>query len=398
MQISFAILNSCTSLQDYELSNAGAPRKQHMTPTMDFNFIVEGKVKDSTLKMGISPILPNKGVSPAVLTRGLLESVKKGSKHNVDTYSLNQCLSIRPDDRISMNKEAKPLSRQFLINRGSPKQDLLLKHERVSEIDYGASPLQRKMCEDHADFLYKKFMSSDILVIGECVPTGTITSSAIASLIFAHPIEDLYISGSTPNSGYVGEMSLVAKRRISSAKSLIDNLPDYQKASQQSVLEAIADLSQRTLYLFLKMLREKHPMGVSNKKIILAGGWHVAIPYIVALKHADSSLLAQITLATTRWVLDPYVPPRGLDLRKALNRAEFEHFPYVASDMIMDRFKGYEEIAPYFQGEIKEGCGAGGAMCLANLLGIHTKIQDKFLNESIEQARKFALPIKESVC
>ena len=289
------------------ISGAGQnPEKTLLTPILDAELIIHGSITST----GIKPNTPTGCPTPASITRAMM-------------------------DLISM----KPL----FINAGlsqSPTVPCLDVYGCV-----GDDPRERDAVPC-ADSLYNRGMwigeylsrSSDLLVLGECVPGGTTTALCVLRAL-----------------GFMASVS----------SSFVDNPMSLKEEICKRVLQRIREQSIRSPLDIIRVTGD--PMmpvaaGIAHTypgTLVLAGGTQMLA--VAALVKAFGDRVPVI--ATTSYVRDDV----------SANVVELAGRIAVKAIFVDPGFHdiGHAGLFRYCIGEVKEGMGAGGAMLLAHMLG-HT--------------------------
>jgi uncharacterized protein (TIGR00303 family) len=287
------------------ISGAGPnPEKTLLTPILDAELIIHGSIKSTRIK----PNTPTGCPTPASITRAMM-------------------------DLIAM----KPL----FINAG------LAQSPTVPCLDVygcvGDDPRERDAVPC-ADALYNRGMwigeylsqSSDLLVLGECVPGGTTTALCVLRAL-----------------GYMASVS----------SSFVNNPMSLKEEICKRVLQRIREEGIRRPLDIIRVTGD--PMmpvaaGIVHTypgTLVLAGGTQMLA--VAALVKAFGDRVPVI--ATTSYVRDD-VSANVVDLAGQIS---------VKVIFVDPGFNdiGHTGLARYCIGEVKEGMGAGGAMLLAYLLG-----------------------------
>jgi uncharacterized protein (TIGR00303 family) len=287
------------------VSGAGAtPEKTLLTPVLDAELITTGAITSYPVR----PDTPTGCPTPASITRAMMELcgmqalfINSGLRHTPTVPCLDVYGIIGDDPRF---RDAVPFA-----------GDLVQKGEIIGT------------------FLSK---SSDLLVLGECVPGGTTTAMCVMRAL-----------------GYKASVS----------SSFINNPVTIKEEICQQALQRIKACSVASPVDIIRYTGD--PMmavsvGISKTysgKLILAGGTQMLavcaiiksmggpLPYVVTTSYVRDDPSANVQqIASQIGVKIIYVDPGFGDL-------------------------GHSGLARYCIGEVKEGMGAGGSMCLAYLLG-----------------------------
>ena len=196
----------------------------------------------------------------------------------------------------------------------------------------------------HADALYKKgmlvgtFLSqrSDLLVLGECVPGGTTTALCVLrALGYSATVSSSFVENPVSKKEKICEAALfrIRENKISEPIDIVE----YTGDPMMAVAAGIA-----TTY---------------SGDLILAGGTQM-LAVAAILKSTGSTLPFVVT---TTYVRND----------RSANVENIAHQIGVKTYYVDPGFEdlGHPGLARYCIGEVKEGMGAGGAMCLAHLMG-----------------------------
>jgi len=287
------------------VSGAGAtPEKTLLTPVLDAELITWGAITSHPVR----PDTPTGCPTPASITRAMMELcslqplfINAGLRHTPTVPCLDVYGRIGDDPRL---RDAVPRA-----------QDLVLKGEVIGS------------------FLSK---SSDLLVLGECVPGGTTTALCVMRAL-----------------GYEASVS----------SSFVNNPVTIKEEICRGALERIkADAITSPLDIMRYSGDPMMPVAVGIAKtytgeLILAGGTQMLavsavikaegrpLPYVVTTSYVRDDPSANVQQIARQIVVEIiFVDPGFGDI-------------------------GHSGLARYCIGEVKEGMGAGGAMCLAYLLG-----------------------------
>ncbi len=329
----FILALSNTATADIEgITQAGIPGMIHLTPTLDCEFLMTGEVVS----------LPNiaetpKGVpTPALITRAI-NLLKPFSR----LEALDLGLRVKPQGDIKIHS--------FNI---TPSQSIAT----------GANIDAKALFKKGFDFGKSYECSSDYVILGESVPSGTTTATATA-LALGYDAKELFSSSfkDVPNS--------IRQETISKALKLVEGKSD--------IFDILGLVSDNMLIFVAGFI-----LGVNSRfPLILAGGTQMACALLVANSIAqvedidlDSSALA---LATTKWVAED----KNSDIKALLEMLDFPINAYY-SDFDFSLSK-HPALKLYDEGEAKEGVGAGGALFYGDLNGLSkediTKQVESFL-------------------
>lgn len=299
------------------VSGAGStPDNTLFTPILDAELIIQGAITSHPIK----PNTPTGCPTPASITRSMMELcdlqplfINSGLRYIPTVPCLDVYGEIGEDPRFC---DAIPKA-QSLFEKGK---------------------------------LIGKFLSasSDLIVLGECVPGGTTTALCVLRAL-----------------GYDASVS----------SSFIDNPVSHKEEICRIVLERVrADHVTAPLDVLKYTGDPMMPVaaGISSAfsgHIILAGGTQMLA--VSAIIKAMGYPLPSVV--TTSYVRDD--PSANVDQIARQIGVKIFYVDPGFGDI------GHAGLARYCIGEVKEGMGAGGAMCLAYLLG-HSpkKIRDKILS------------------
>jgi uncharacterized protein (TIGR00303 family) len=287
------------------VSGAGAtPEKTLLTPVLDAELITWGAITSHPVR----PDTPTGCPTPASITRAMMELcslqplfINAGLRHTPTVPCLDVYGRIGDDPRL---RDAVPRA-----------QDLVLKGEVIGS------------------FLSK---SSDLLVLGECVPGGTTTALCVMRAL-----------------GYEASVS----------SSFVNNPVTIKEEICRGALERIkADAITSPLDIMRYSGDPMMPVAVGIAKtytgeLILAGGTQMLA--VSAVIKAEGRPLPYVV--TTSYVRDD--PSANVQQIARQIGVEIIFVDPGFGDI------GHSGLARYCIGEVKEGMGAGGAMCLAYLLG-----------------------------
>jgi uncharacterized protein (TIGR00303 family) len=287
------------------VSGAGStPENTLLTPILDAELIVQGAITSHPIK----PNTPTGCPTPASITRSMMELcdlqplfINAGLRHTPTVPCLDVYGAIGEDPRI---RDAVPMA-----------QELFKQGKWIG-----------KYLSD----------SSDLLVMGECVPGGTTTALCV--------LRSLGYSASVSSSFVDNPVSLkeeICRKVIARIRADHVTAPlEIIKYTGDPMMPVAAGISS-TYTGHLLLGGGTQMLAVSA--IIKAMG--LPLPSVVTTSYVRDDLSANVEhIARQIGVKIFYVDPGFEDL-------------------------GHTGLARYCIGEVKEGMGAGGAMCLASLLG-----------------------------
>ena len=298
------------------LSGAGpTPEKTLLTPNLDAELVTTGRIASLPLK----PNTPTGCPTPASITRAMIELtgvpplfINAGLKHPLTVPYLDALGGIGRDPR---NGDAVPLAK-----------NLFLHGQEIGKI---------------------LSWSSDLLVLGECVPGGTTTALCVLRAL-----------------GYPATVS----------SSFIQNPVSQKESFCRHVLKGISDNNITEPLDIIRSVGD--PMipvaaGIAHTytgKLVLAGGTQM-LAVCSVIKAMNGPMPA---VATTIYVGED----RTANVQKLAGMLGV-HLYYV--DPGFDTL-GHDGLARYCRGEVKEGTGAGGAMFMAYMMGFtQDQIQKKII-------------------
>jgi len=327
-----ALSNTYTANID-GITQAGIPGMLHLTPTLDSEFLCSGEVR-SLDNIAETP----KGVpTPALITRAihLLKPFQ-------DIELLNLGLEIKPK----------------------------LEYFKHNEFDINPSNSIRTGAKIDAETIFQKGISfgqnytttSDYVILGESVPSGTTTAKATA-IALGYNCKDYFSSSfkNVPNN--------IKDSTINEALSNINENDD--------IFSILGKVSDNMLIFNAGFI-----LGLNNKiKIVLAGGTQMACVLLVVNKILEVMQgeieTSNLSLWTTSWVAED----KNSDIEKLINMLNFKVNTFY-SDFDFS-ISNHPALKLYDEGEAKEGVGAGGALVYAMLNGLTkediTKKVEEFL-------------------
>jgi len=302
------------------ITQAGLPGLMHLTPTLDAEFLICGKLK--SLKK-----LPKtaKGIpTPALITR---------SVHLLHPFGHIEALDLGLPTPPRL--KAKKLHHFAIPPSG--------------KISKGANINAKEIFEKGYRFAESYQLKDDYLILGESVPSGTTTATATA-LALGYEAEGFFSSSfkDVPND--------IRQRTI--AKAL-------QKAKNQTDLFDILGTVSDNMLIF----NAGFILGVNGRfPMVLAGGTQMAAVLLVANRIIDYMGTAfeakNLMLCTTKWV----AKDKHSNIKALLQMLDF---PIDAYYTYFDFSQAHTPaLKRYDKGEAKEGVGAGGAVMYGYLNGV----------------------------
>jgi uncharacterized protein (TIGR00303 family) len=287
------------------VSGAGStPDNTLLTPVLDAELIVQGSITSHKIK----PNTPTGCPTPASITRSMMELcdlqplfINSGLRHTPTVTCLDVYGEIGEDPRF---QDALPRAHE-LFGQG----------------------------QQIGKFLSR---SSDLLVLGECVPGGTTTALCVLrALGYDASVSSSFVDNPVSQKEEICRMVL-ARVRVDHVTAPLDVL-QYTGDPMMPVAAGISS--------------------TYTGHLILAGGTQMLS--VSAIIKAMGLPLPSVV--TTSYVRDD--PSANVDhIARQIGQKIFYVDPGFGDI-------GHAGLARYCIGEVKEGMGAGGAMCLAHLLG-----------------------------
>ncbi len=335
--ICFNIINgAATHLPGlHQLSDAGVGQNlMHLTPTRDTELITSGQ--SVTPLPGIQSsgdgLLSNRGVSPAVLTRGLLRMFyKAGYRIEFNSFNFNVPLpQVETQEWLGVN--------QHFGGINSDTDTLVNEH---------LLPTLTSQAERNC-----------ISILAECGVGGTTFSTLWLRLLTGLRLSP---AGSTQD-----------KQKLASKSAILTQLEQvYLHDNREFELDKLLadaqfhDEIQQAICGLVRQWPSHLPLPQ------FAGGMMFVAPLLGARRAQE--LTQSITISTTRWVLKG----DGLHILNHLDSDDVINANTTSFNAsVMDCLNVYE------QGQVVEGCGLGGCLVLAEELGW----SEQKIIESLEQA------------
>jgi uncharacterized protein (TIGR00303 family) len=207
--------------------------------------------------------------------------------------------------------------------------------------------------------------TSDYMVIGESIPGGTTTALGV---LLAMGIDAKgKVSSSMPKNPHQLKIETVEKGLKASGIKFGDYANDP--------IKAVSSVGDPMIPAHAGLV-----LGAAeNVPVIMAGGTQMAAALAV-VKASDSSVLDNVAIGTTRWV----ITDKTSDLSGLI--AKIADVPIFAADLNFGQSK-FDGLKAYEAGVVKEGVGAGGA-AIAAMLKSTGKITKEVLLEEIEKNYK----------
>lgn len=319
----FILLTASSKVSEYEgISAAGVnPQARRLTPALDAEALILG----ATVSAGHLPFSPRGIVSPVVVSRGCLNLLGL-EKRVVDCGSFQSpiCELLRLSERVAECPSS---------GRALPAELVLSLFQKGLEI--GSS---------FADY-------NDYLVVAECVPGGTTTALGLLSAL-SYDVRGL-LSSSLPECNHEQRWSIVEQG--------LKKTPYSREQMSKHALLAVASLGDP-----MQAVACGIAMSASRKIPVFLGGGSQMLAVLSLIKSMHEhghqiARLANITVMSTTWVVDD----SGAGVRRL---AELTGASMLAAypDFHGSRHAG---LQAYEDGNVKEGAGAGAALCLSFLSG-----------------------------
>lgn len=300
------------------ITQAGIPGMIPLTPTLDAEFITNGKV----FSLGELAETPTGVPTPAIITRAV---------HNLVPFSTIEILDLGLV-KLPQNSTYK----SFGI---SPSDSI------ATGANIDAKAVFRKGMAVGESYELK----GNYLILGESTPSGTTTATATA-LALGYDCKNDF------SSSFLNVPNNIRNETINKALSLINN--------DMNNFEKLSLVSDNMLIFCAGFL-----MSASRRfHVVLAGGTQMAACLLVADKLREDVLMRvkheNITLATTSWVAND----KNSDIAHILSLLSYKpnaiYTTFSFEDATIPILKKYDE------GEAKEGVGAGAALAYAHVNGV----------------------------
>ncbi len=302
------------------ITQAGIPGMLHLTPTLDAEFLCTGEVK-SLKNIAQTP----KGVpTPALMSRAV--------------HLLHPFESI---ELLNLGLEVAPKVEGFKLHN--------FEIQPSQNIAKGANIDAKALFQKGVAFGKAYRATSDYLILGESVPSGTTTAMATA-LGLKYKAKDYFSSSFKEVPSDIREKTL---------KLALSNLN-----ANDDIFTILSKVSDNMLIFNAGFL-----MGLNNKtKVILAGGTQMAALLLIVNKIlrliGKKMPTSNLALCTTKWVAQD----KNSNIKALLELLHFEiNAYYVDFDFSQSQ---HPALKLYDQGEAKEGVGAGAALMYGYLNGL----------------------------
>ena len=315
----FILAASVTRTCEIEgITQAGIPGKIPLTPTLDAEFLVTGKVFSLENMAETATGIP----TPGLLTRAV---------HTLSPFSALHILDLGLDT--------------------APQQ--------LDVVDLGLTPSPsitdstafdaKTVFEKGRAFAKDYTPSGDYVILGESTPSGTTTAQAAIQAM------GLKTDGLFASSFKKAPVS-IKEEVLSKALSKL--------TSGMSIYDKLGHTSDQTLLFTAGFMLEAS----KRFKVVLAGGTQMAAALLIAdLLSTKESIWfdpRRITLCTTGWIAKDGVSNINALLEQLSFRVKAVYADFLYEDAKIPVLKLYDE------GEAKEGVGAGGAIAYAYMQGL----------------------------
>lgn len=315
----FILVTGSTATSDCDgISAAGAsPQERRLTPALDAEALLCGK----TYSADSLPVSPDGISSPVVISRALVNDLDFAST---------------------------------VIDAGCfvrPKVDCL----RFADIPASCLSSGKAMPREHVQHLFEQgvvlgkhlSLQRDMLVLAECVPAGTTTALAVLRAL-GHNVGGM-TSSSLPKTNHDQKSELV-ERGLQAA-----NFMHRQILSDPlSAVAAVGDPVQAVVAGIVIGANQRIPIVMGGGSQMLAI-W--ALTQALNDVHKFGIENRNIFVCSTKWV--------GFDPSAAVAKlAEFLEAPFAVASPDFRR-SVHPGLRAYEDGHVKEGAGAGAALCIA---------------------------------
>ena len=327
-----ALSNTYTANID-GITQAGIPGMIHLTPTLDSEFVCTGEVR-SLEDIAKTP----KGVpTPALITRGI---------HLLKPF--------RDIELLNLGLEVTPKLDYFKINEFDIKTS--------NSIRTGANIDAQNIFQKGIEFGQSYTTSSDYVILGESVPSGTTTAKATA-MALGYDCENYF------SSSFKDVPSDIRNNTIQKALKNVTQNDD--------IFSILGKVSDNMLIFNAGFI-----LGLNNRlKVVLAGGTQMAGVLLVVNKILEvmggTIETSNLAICTTSWVAND----ENSDIKKLLEMLSFPINSFY-SDFDFS-LSSHPALKLYDDGEAKEGVGAGAVLAYGLLNGLSkediTKKVEEFL-------------------
>ena len=307
----FLLAGAVTQTCEIEgITQAGIPGLIHLTPTLDGEFVDSGKL----YSLGDMATTPKGVPTPAIITRAV---------KNLTHFSFEML-----DVGLRVKPQVETLHDLGIVESKS--------------IQEGAG-IDAKAIIQKGEAFAQAYAPKSLLILGESTPSGTTSAYATAKALGFQ--SDGYFS-----SSFLHRPQSLKEQLINDALERVKEEDIYTK------LGAVSDNMLLFCAGFVAAYSQKAP-------VILAGGTQMAAVLLLIDRLGLACKSEHIALMTTSWVYhDSHSDIKGL-----LEQLSFEVAGY-ASDFTFEQAH-IPVLKLYDEGEAKEGVGAGGALCYAQMKG-----------------------------
>lgn len=315
----FLLCTGSTKTSDCEgISAAGAsPDDRRLTPALDAEALITGR----TFSAASLPVSPDGIASPVVISRAIIQHLKMQSA----VVDAGCFVSPKIDCLRFAGAPAECLSTGAAMNR-----------EFVDRLFEKGIELGKHLSFKH-----------DFLVLAECVPAGTTTALAVLKAL-GHEVDGM-TSSSLPTTNHGQKLELVLSGLAKSGFSAHDFIADPLLA-----LAAVGDPVQASLAGIV--------IGASQRIPILMGGGSQMLAIWALVQRINEAKRFGVAhenlfVLTTKWV--------GFDPSAAIGKLASMLGAPLAVACPQFRTSKHVGLRAYEDGHVKEGAGAGAALCLA---------------------------------
>jgi uncharacterized protein (TIGR00303 family) len=318
----FALAIGSTETSDIEgISAAGADAEaRRITPALDAEALVLG----SPLTAYSVPVSPDGIVSPVVASRAMVNLLNC----KIEVYDCGAFVAPKLE-----------LLRVGLTPARSLDSGMALDFDAVERLFEQGQKAGKALAQ-----------AGSYIVVGECVPAGTITALGVLTAL-GYPADKL-VSSSLPANDH--------QRRSKLVESGIRNSGCHHKFNvKESPLRAVSAVGDPMQPFVAGLMLAAS----SHVPVVLGGGTQMLAVYALARAIAGDAALSEraVAIVTTKWVaFDTLSDPGQL--------ARLVDAPFAAScpNFAASRHEG---LRAYELGNVKEGVGLGAMMALVHLAG-----------------------------
>ncbi len=315
----FILAASVTRTCEVEgITQAGIPGKIPLTPTLDAEFLVTGKVFSLTNMAETATGIP----TPGLITRAV---------HTLTPFSAIRIVDLGLDT--------------------PPQQIEVVKQELTPSpsITDDASFDAKAVFEKGRAYAKGYTLSGDYIILGESTPSGTTTAQA-AVVALGLKTDGLFASSF--------KEAPLAIKEATIATALGKILPNM------SIYEKLGHTADQTLLFSAGFMLEAS----KRFKVVLAGGTQMAAALLIADRLSTKEGIwfdpRHITLCTTGWIARDGASNINALLQQLSFRVHAVYADFSYEDAHIPVLKLYDE------GEAKEGVGAGAAIAYGYMQGL----------------------------